>query len=374
MKIIFCGGGSGGHIFPIIAITREMKKLAKKKIKFYYLGPKDSFGKLLSKEGIVPLYVFSGKLRRYITPISLIQNTIDIFIKIPLGILQSFLYIFLLAPDLIFSKGGYGSFPAVIAGKILGVPIFLHESDSVPGLANRILANFALEIFVSFPDTPHFPKEKIIVVGNPIREEILTGSREEARQFFNITGEKPVILILGGSQGAQRINDKVLEILPQLLIHFEVIHQCGERNYKSVKNEANIVLVDKSLQKYYHLFPFLEENELKLAYAISDLIVSRAGAGVIFEIAALGKPSVLIPLPEAAQEHQVRNAYLYQKAGATMVIEQESFTSHFFLATLKNLFDQKEKLERMQINAKNFSRPKAAQIIAYYLLEYLKEV
>lgn len=372
MKIVFCGGGSGGHFFPIIAIVRELKKITQDRVKFYYLGPKDSFKDLLLKEGIVPLYVLSGKLRRYITPLSLIQNVIDIFIKIPLGIFQSFLYIFFLAPDLIFSKGGYGSFPAVVAGKILGVPIFLHESDSIPGLANRILSRFALEIFVSFPDTPYFSKEKIMVVGNPIREEILNGSKEEAKKFFGISGEKPVILILGGSQGAQRINDKVLEILPQLLKEFEVIHQCGEKNYKSVANEAKIVLLDKTLEKSYHLFSFLDEEKLKLAYAIADVVVSRAGSGVIFEISALGKPSILIPLPEAAQEHQVRNAYLYQKAGATIVLEQESFTSHFFLATLKNLFGQKEKLEAMKVNAKYFSRPKAAKIIAYYLLEYLK--
>lgn len=372
MKIFFTGGGTGGHIFPIIAIAREIKKIFPPgKVKLYYIGPKDSFSKSLSQEGISPLFVLSGKLRRYLNPISLLQNVFDIFLKIPLGIIQSFIYVLFFAPDLIFSKGGFGSFPPVIASKLLFVPIFLHESDSVPGLANRILARLATEVFVSFPNTPYFPKKKMILVGNPIRTELLEGNSEEAKKFFGLSGTRPVILILGGSQGAQRINDKILEVLPGLLKDFEVIHQCGEKNFESVQAEAK-VMVKGDLIKFYHCFPFLNEKELKLAYGVADFIISRAGSGVIFEIAALGKPSILIPLPESAQEHQVRNAYIFAKGGASFVIEEENFTSHFFLERIRYFFEDPKKLEKMRNAAKEFSRPKAARIIAEYIKTFLE--
>jgi len=373
MKILFTGGGTGGHIFPIIAIVRELKRISpERKTAFFYLGPKDNFGKmLLSKEGIRVRIISSGKLRRYLTLKSLFQNIFDLFFRIPIGILESFFYIFILAPDLIFSKGGYGSIPVVIAGKILGVPIFLHESDTVPGFANRFLARFALEVFVSFPNTPGFPKKKMILVGNPIRRELLEGKSEEAMAFFGLSGEKPVVLILGGSQGAQRISDRILEILPKILKDFELIHQCGQKNFQQVKAEAEVV-IDKKMAKFYHLFPFLDEEELKKAYAVSDIVVGRAGSGFIFEIAALGKPSILIPLPESAQEHQIKNAYTFAKNGATVVLEEENFTAHFFLERLKFLLSNRQGLERMSLVAKEFARPRAGQIIAEYIIEYLK--
>ena len=372
MKILFTGGGTGGHIFPIVAISREIRKICpKEKIEFFFIGPRDDFGEiLLSQEGIKVKTILAGKIRRYFDFKSFFENLIDIFIKIPLGILQAFFYLFFLAPDLIFSKGGFGSIPAVLSGKLLGVPIFLHESDAIPGMANRFLARFSLEIFVSFPKTLYFPEEKMILVGNPIRREILEGSKEEAKEYFKLVGGKPLVLILGGSQGAQRINDKILEILPEILKNFELIHQGGEKNFSQVKEEAKVMIV-KNFEKYYHLFPFLKEEELKMAYAACDLIVSRAGAGTIFEIAALGKPAILIPLPEAAQDHQLKNAYTFAETGATKVLEEKNFTPHFFWERLRYLFSHPEELEKMIRAAKEFSKPNAARIIAGYIVDYL---
>jgi len=310
MKILFTGGGTGGHILPIVAVSREIKRIYQKEnLQLFYLGPKDKFGiALLSLEGIKIKTVLAGKIRRYLTLKSFLQNLIDIFLKTPIGIIQAFFYILFLAPDLIFSKGGYGSIPCVISGWIFQVPIFLHESDIAPGMANRFISRFALEIFVSFPKTEYFSPKKMILVGNSIRKEILEGKKEEAKKLFNLVGGKPVILILGGSQGAQRINDEILEILPELLRNFELIHQCGKKNFNQIRAEAGAV-ISESLGKYYHLFPFLREEQIKQAYSASGLIVSRAGSGSIFEIAALSKPSILIPLPEAAQNHQLKNAY-----------------------------------------------------------------
>jgi len=374
MKIVFAGGGTGGHIFPIIAICRELRRIyPKKDLKVVFLGPKDEFGKiLLSQEGIKVKTIMAGKIRRYWGVSSFFLNLIDIFFKIPFGIFQAFLYLFFSAPDLIFSKGGYGSIPAVLAGWFLGIPIFLHESDVSPGLSNRFLSKFAIEIFVSFPKTEYFSPKKMISVGNPIRREILEGSREKAKELFRLSGGKPTILILGGSQGAQRINDVILVILPEILKEFELIHQAGSKNFKQVSKEVGVVIVSEELKKYYHLYPFLREGELREAYGACDLIVGRAGAGTIFEIAALSKPSILIPLPTAAQDHQLKNAYAFSQNGTTMVIEEINFTPGFFLERVKYLFSHPSEMEKMANRAREFSRARAAKIIASYVIEYLK--
>ena len=372
MKILFTGGGTAGHIFPIIAIIREIrKKYPYGDFEFFYVGPKDKFAAdLFSQEKIEVRTVLAGKIRRYPS----FQNIIDILFKLPIGILQAFYHVFVISPDLIFSKGGYGSIPVAISGWMLLVPIFLQESDISPGLSNRIAGKFALEIFTSFPveKTESFPVKKMISVGNPIRKEILEGSKEEAEKLFKLTGEKPILLVLGGSQGAQRINNGLLAVLTGVLESFEVIHQTGRANFKQVKNEAEVVLT-KNFVKYYHPRPFLDEKELSNAYSAADLIISRAGAGSIFEIAAVGKPSILVPLPEAAQNHQVKNAYVFAENGAALVIEEPNFTPHFVLERIKYLFSQPEKLKEMAQAAKEFSRPQAARIIVEYIVEYLSQ-
>jgi len=371
MKILFTGGGTAGHIFPIVAVIREIKKnYPYGGFEFFYLGPKDKFSKeLLSKEGVEVKTILAGKVRRYFS----FKNLIDIF-KLPVGILQAFYHIFIISPDVIFSKGGYGSIAASVSGRVLMVPIFLHESDISPGLANRITGKFALEIFISFSikKTEYFPAKKMLSVGNPVRKEILDGSKEKAKKLFNLTGEKPVILILGGSQGAQRINDKILSILPNILKDYEIIHQTGKRNFEQIRKEAEVVIT-QDFKKYYHPSPFLNEIEIANAYSAADLIISRAGAGTIFEIALIGKPSILVPLPESAQNHQVKNAYAYAENGASLVIEEANFRPHFVLERIKNLFSQPERLKQIAERAKEFSRPNAARIIAEYMVTYLNQ-
>lgn len=375
MKILFTGGGSGGHVFPIIAVSREIKKICArkgiKKLHLVYVGPQDHWAKtLLSQEGIKVKTILAGKIRRYFTPKAIILNIIDIFIKIPLGALHSFFLLFFESPDLIFSKGGYGSVFVVFWGRVFRTPIFIHESDKSPGLANRMLSKLALELFVSFSETEYFPAKKMIVIGNPIRKEILEGSKEMAKNSFKLILDKPVILITGGSQGAQRINDVVLAIMPEILESFELIHLTGEKNFKQVKAEAEI-MIPSNLKNYYHPFPFLREPDLRHIYQAADFIVSRAGSGNIFEIAALGKPSLLIPLPEAAQNHQVKNAYAYAKSGATVVMEEDNLTPNFFLEKLKYLFSRPEQLQKMSLSAQEWVRPHAARVLAGYIVEYL---
>ncbi|TSC56596.1 MAG: hypothetical protein Greene071421_98 [Parcubacteria group bacterium Greene0714_21] len=382
MKILFTGGGTGGHILPIVAIAREIRKISgSKDVEFFYLGPQDDFGTMfLSQEGIKVSKVLAGKLRRYGGVKAILQNIVDLFFFVPFGIMQAFWKLFVLAPDVIVSKGGYGALPATIAGWLLRIPIFLHESDSVAGLANRIGATFALKLFTSFPRTKNLSLEKAMAIGNPIRKEILAGSKAEAAEIFKLKGgystvpskgDKPVLLVLGGSQGAQRINDMLLLALNDALDVCEIIHQTGEKNFDQVVAEAKVVMKSPK-DALYHPRPFLPENELKHAYAVSDFVVSRAGSGIIFEVAALGKPSILIPLPESAQGHQLENAYEYARTGAAIVLEESNLTPHFFLEKLRYLLHNPQELQKMSQAALSFAKPAAAKTLAQYILEYLK--
>jgi len=207
MKIVLTGGGTAGHIFPLISIVREIKKNhPRENFEFFYIGPKDDFAlSLLSQEGVKIKTVLAGKIRRYFS----FQNVVDIVFKLPIGIFQAFYYVFIISPDLIFSKGGYGSIPAVLTGKLLLTPVFLHESDIVPGLANKIAGKLALEIFTAFPveQIGDFPIGKMLAVGNPIRKSLLkTCNKDAAKRIFNLAGGKPIIFVMGGSQGAIILN------------------------------------------------------------------------------------------------------------------------------------------------------------------------
>ena len=375
MRIIFTGGGTAGHIFPIIAIIRELKrKYPNKGFEFFYIGPKDDFVfNLLEEEDVDVRTISAGKLRRYFSGLNILD-----FFKIPVSLFQCLYYIFIISPDLIFSKGGYGSLPVVLMGKIFFVPIFLHESDVYPGLANRIASKLALEIFSAFPveKTSYFPSGKMISVGNPVRRELINGSMEQAKRIFNFKGGKPIVLVLGGSQGAQRLNDVMLNILSDGLKSFELIHQTGDANFEQIKKESDFLLeMDgaRGLKDFYHPFGFLGEELLPHAYAAADIVISRAGAGSIFEIAANSKPCLLIPLKGSANEHQLKNAYAYAENGAAIIFEEENFKPHFFLERLKFFLSSPKKLKEMSEKAKEFAKPNSAEIIAEYVFAYLEQ-
>jgi len=368
MKILFTGGGTGGHVFPLVAIVREIRRIyPKTNLEFHYLGPKDEFGLiLLRQEGLTIKTIISGKIRRYFSW----KNFVDILFKIPLGVFQSFFYLLVLNPDLVFSKGGSGSIAVTFSARILRIPVFIHESDVVPGLSNQKTSAWAKKIFISFPKTEYFDPKKTTLVGNPIRKEILDGDAKIAGGMFNLTFSKPIFLIIGGSQGAQAINDFVLMILNTFLKDYEIIHVCGRENVRQVEAESQVVL-DKDLEKYYHPIGFLDEEKLKHAYKAADFIISRSGSGSIFEIAAVGKPSILVPLPTAAANHQAKNAYVYADTGAAMVIEQESLTPNFFIEQMQLIFLHPERLAEMRQSALAFAKPLAARAIAREVLEFL---
>ncbi len=378
MRILFTGGGSGGHVFPIIALARQLKQIYTQSItpigpeketplQMFFLGPNGFSKKPLQKEGIRTKIILAGKLRRYFS----IWTIFD-FLKIPVSLWQSLWHLYVWMPDVIFSKGGYGSMPVVLVGWLYRIPILIHESDTIPGLANRLASKFSKRIALSFASTKdYFPSEKTALVGNPVRSELIQicllsdeKTKEEARGIFGLVGQKPVIFILGGSQGASKLNESIIQILPQLLEKYQIIHQCGPKNYQQIEKSFK-----QGLPQDYHLLPFLNETQIGAAYLLADLVISRSGAGSIFETAACAKPSILIPLPQSAGEHQRKNAFAYAQAGATVVLEQANLTPNLFLSKISQILDNPALAQKMGQSAKNFYQPEAAQKIAEELIE-----
>ena len=369
MRILLTGGGTGGHIFPLVAVTRELKKLAKEKgvltMEIFYVGPDDFGREILEKEGVEIKPILAGKLRRYVS-----GKTFFDVLKLPVSLVQALWLVWKIMPDAIFSKGGYGGVSAALAGRLYFVPILIHESDSIPGLANRLLAKIANRIAVAFPSTADFfPPKKTALVGNPARSELFEGSAEIAAKIFGLSSKKPVILVMAGSQGAQSINDIILAALPKLLVRTQIIHQTGTKNYEQVKAEAEVTLNDTlpEFKENYHPIAFLNEEEYKHALKIASLIISRSGSS-IFEIAGAAKPSILIPLSSSANDHQKRNAYEYAKTGAAVVTEEANLMPNLFVDQILRLLDEPEKLEEMGEKGKPFYKPDAARKIAEELI------
>jgi len=375
LKIVLAGGGTGGHIYPLIAVYRHLKRITEQKLvtlDAVYLGPKIFDESVFTNEKIKIANISSGKWRNYFS----LMNFVDIF-KIIFGFFQSLWKLWKIMPDVIFSKGGYGALPVVYAGFLLGIPIIIHESDSVPGKSNKLAAPFAKKILLAFESSKnYFLPEKVAVVGNPIRDTILNNniSSEKAKQHFKFLPDKPVVLFLGGSQGSQRINDLVLDCLEELIKHdVQVLHQTGPNNFKEVFLEAKVILefLPELYQNFYQARDFFHEQEYLNALAAADLIVARAGSGVIFEIAASKKPAILIPLPEAAHNHQYLNAVEYARFGGAIVIEEKNATANLLARNILNILDNPIKMNNMINGAKLFIKQDAAEIIAKEILNVL---
>lgn len=364
MRILLTGGGTGGHITPILAVVEKIKKQAKQEVEFLFIGSADDNSSvLLESKDIKVKNVLCGKLRRYFS----FRNFIDIF-KVPFGIFQAMRHVYIFMPDICFTKGGFASVPGAAAAWIFRIPIISHESDTVPGLANKIIGKLAKIIIVSFQKPlEYFPKKKTILLGNPIREEIIQGSAEKFREEFAILSDKPVIYITAGSQGAIFINAAILSILSQLLEFAEVIHQCGKTDFENVKKIAAEIAGGDFEKKGYHPRDFIG-GELPDIFAAASLIITRAGANTLAEIAAAGKPSIIIPLSGSAGNHQMENAFEFSKAGAAILIEQENLSPNLFLLEIKKILKDAGLSAMMSENVKKLSHPEAADKIAEVIL------
>jgi len=363
MRILLTGGGTGGHLYPLLAVAKAIRQQSKD-VEFLYIGPCNAFSKeILEKNNIPTKSVMAGKWRRYFS----LKNVLDIF-KIPIGIIQALFKVFGFMPDVVFSKGGYGSVPTLIAARIYWIPIIIHESDAVPGKANRFMEHLSDVVATSYKMTSDFSNpEKVILTGIPVRKELMGGNAAAGKQLFKIQNDKPILLVLGGSQGAQKINRVVSEILPRLLETYEIIHQCGEKNFDETEELAGKKGV-KVGRGGYHLVPFIK-NEMKDVMACSDLILSRAGGSAIAEIAANSKPSILVPISKSANDHQLHNAFEIAKKGGAMVLKEENLTPELLLRKIDTIMNDLPLRKEMGEKAKFFYRPSAAEDLAKIVLK-----
>ena len=325
-RIILTGGGTAGHVTPNIALLPRLKEL---NYDIHYIGSYNGIEKELIEQFGIPYHVIStGKLRRYFS----VQNFTDPF-RVLKGMNDAKKLVKILKPDVIFSKGGFVSVPVVLAGKKCKVPTIIHESDMTPGLANKISIPSATKVCCNFPETlGHLPEGKAVLTGSPIRQELLSGDKFKAREFLNFKSDKPVIMVIGGSLGAVAVNNAVRAILPELLKSYQIIHLCGKGK------------VDESLKgiEGYAQFEYIKE-ELKDLFALTDIVISRAGANAICELLALHKPNLLIPLSaNASRGDQILNARSFERQGFSVVLEEEELTDDVLLSAINHLYENRE--------------------------------
>lgn len=324
--IVLTGGGTAGHVTPNLALIPELKKAGYNVI---YIGTEKGMERaLVEKTGIEYHYVSTGKLRRYMSK----DNFTDMF-KVVKGIAEAKKLIKRLKPDIVFSKGGFVAVPVVLGAKFNGVPVIAHESDMTPGLANKIAMPFAKKVCTTFPETVKYIGKKGIHTGTPIRKELFEGSAEKGREICGFDNQKPIIMMMGGSLGSQKINKVLRYILPEITKDFQLVHICGKGN------------VDQSINiKGYKQFEYLSE-ELPHVMACADMVISRAGSNSISEFLSLKKPALLIPLSaRASRGDQILNAESFEKQGYSLVLKEEDMTPESLLKAVKELYASKDKL------------------------------
>lgn len=372
MKILFSGGGTGGHFYPIIAITEAIRdKIKEKKIispELFFMSPSKYNPRALFDNDIEFVKISTGKIRRYFS----ILNFLDFFMII-WGMISATIKMYRIYPDVVFGKGGYASFPAMFAAKLLKIPVVIHESDTSPGRVNSWAAKFARKIAVSYPEAIErfdnkTDKSKIAFTGNPIRKDVREPLSNGAKEFLNLEDGTPVILVLGGSQGSQKINDIMIDALKELLSRYQIIHQTGKKNFPMVKETMGIVLKDDENSYRYHPFEYLNDLALRMSAGTASVVVSRAGSA-IFEIASWGTPSIIIPLRKEVSHDQTNNAFSYAKSGACVVIEEENLSAHILISEIDRIINNQSIQDRMKQSAKEWSHGNAAEKIANVLLE-----
>ena len=325
-KIVMTGGGTAGHVTPNIAL---MPALRSEGYEISYIGSYEGIEKGLIEAQKVPYYgISSGKLRRYFD----VKNFSDPF-KVIKGYYQSIRLLKKIKPDVVFSKGGFVSVPVVLAAKHCKIPAIIHESDITPGLANKLAIPSATKVCCNFPETmKYLPEGKAVLTGSPIRQELLSGNKEAAREFCGLKDDKPVLMVIGGSLGAASVNENIRKILPDLLKEFQVIHLCGKGK------------MDESLEgtKGYVQYEYIKQ-ELADLFALADIVISRAGANAICELNALKKPNLLIPLSaNASRGDQILNARSFERQGFSMVLEEEEITENTLLNSIRELYQNRQ--------------------------------
>ncbi len=321
-KIVLTGGGTAGHVTPNIALLPHLKAEG---FEVFYMGSYDGIEKRLIGDFDIPYTgISTGKFRRYLD----IKNLTDPF-RVLKGYSEAKKYLKELKPDVVFSKGGFVSVPVVRAAASLKIPCIIHESDMTPGLANKLCIPVAARICCNFPETlQNLPASKAVLTGSPIREELTSGSRLDGLNLCGFSANRPVIMVIGGSQGAASVNEAVRKALPMLLRDFQVVHLCGREK------------LDNTLLNLegYKQFEYLK-GELKDVFAMADVVISRAGANAICELLALAKPNLLIPLPAAkSRGDQILNAGSFASQGFSMTVSEEDLTPELLVEKVQELY------------------------------------
>lgn len=369
IKILLTGGGTGGHITPLLAIIAQIKKLDPN-IKILYVGRKQDINAYFSDIDVETKSILTGKLRRYFSWL----NFTDL-IKVFLGTVQSLFIVLINKPNLLFAKGGYVSVPVVLAARVCGVPIIAHESDIIIGLANKISARWAKFIAVGFEPKNYIDisQKKLIFTGNPIRDDFLAIVGKTQKSLVigkkKIDHKLPILLVTGASTGAHRINELVHAVLPDLLEQITIIHISGRGDYNWLENDQK--KLSKVQQNRYHLYSFLVD-EMARAMNFADLVVSRSSANLLSELAVLKKSAIIIPLSTSASNHQWHNAKIFERQNAIELIDERKATPADLKEIILETIKDKKKCLKLSENINKFAHPEAALKLAQLIIKEAK--
>ncbi len=365
----------GGHLVPFEPIVEALRTvhqeqreqlpgwIERKKISLFYLGTLDEPARnFFDHLDVKAINITAGKLRRYPS----VQTVPDLLFRLPWGILLALIYMWRIMPDVVISKGGYGSVAVVLAAVFYRIPFMLHESDAAPGLANRLMSAWASVITVGYGATRQairFYRDKTVVTGTPVRTDLGAISKEVAKGSFGFPSELAVLLVMGGSQGAKQINDTLLLVLAALLPDMGIIHLTGTNNLTSVTATADEILQKVPQRERYKPFGYLTDR-MGAALAAADVVVTRAGATALAEVARMRKATIIVPLDAAAQDHQRRNATVFEVAQAARVIDPANLGRALFEQNVRDLITNPDMREALENNIAGLDRPGAARDIA----------
>ena len=365
MRVVIAGGGTGGHTSAGLAVAATLKRAGDD---IHWIGSRDGIEARRAPEAGLPFHPIStGKLRRYWDR----QNITDLLVNVPAGFVQSWSLLRRLRPAVLFATGGFASVPPALAARALGIPFVVHEQTAVLGLANRITGRFATRIALSFPNAGSgLRRERIAVTGNPVRPELLGGSREAALGVFGFDATLPFVYVTGGAQGSHRINRVVGEALPRLLETCQILHQCGDNaetgDHRWLQDRARTL--PPRIATRYVVRPYVGA-ELRDVYAAAWILVGRSGAGTVNECCNLGLPAVFVPLPGAAGNEQTANARLVEAVGGAVLLPQADLGAERLVEALTRLLADPGALKAMGARARSLAAPDAAVRLARLIRE-----
>ena len=371
MRIAIAGGGTGGHVTPALATIAALREqVAGEPLEFLWIGTAEGVERRIAREQRIPFTTIqAGKLRRYLS----LENLVDLG-RLPVGVIQAIFALRRFRPDVVFGTGGFVSVPTVTAAGLLRLPTLIHEQTAQFGLANRLNLRFATTVALPYEASRAFvpqTKARIVVTGNPVRAEISQGNRSEGARLLGLDPQLPTIYATGGARGARAINTTIAALLPDLVQRYQVIHSCGTHDVAPTLAELRALghQLPAGQRERYVAVDFVGA-ELPHVYALTTLVIGRAGAGTVAELAALGKPAILIPLPGTGGDEQTKNARLLADVGGAIILPESELTPAKLFALITELLDPAsvDRLTQIGVAARTQAPPDAAAELARELL------